>query len=157
MNGWHPGESAIREKTGFVKDPSTHFLYTSIQGDLPHDHGVFYSTRLPFLPVTVLDDDNRPWGSILADSGALGFVSYPRYTTLIARAQVWEGDPIRTAKVNQDGTSLIAGIGVEFSTRRRNKFAGKITKVDKADLWNIEINVDEAIGYVSHLSQMAGN
>ncbi|KAF8999569.1 hypothetical protein BDZ89DRAFT_935827, partial [Hymenopellis radicata] len=146
MNGWHPGEASIRHKLGLDTDPSALYGYALIQGDLPHDHAQFHSTRLPFLPVTTLDVHGRPWGSILAGTGERGFVSYPRYTTLVAHAKIWEGDPINDIKFEEDGTALIAGIGVELSTRRRNKLAGKIMKIDKSDTCNIEIMVNEAIG-----------
>ncbi|KIY64543.1 hypothetical protein CYLTODRAFT_401684 [Cylindrobasidium torrendii FP15055 ss-10] len=147
LNGWHRGEASIRSRTGLDKDPSLNYLYMSVGGELPHDHAIFHSTRLPFLPVAIQDEDGRPWASILAGSGALGFVSYPRYTTLVARAQVWDGDPIHNMKLRPDGTGLIAGLGVELSTRRRNKFAGKITSLTRSSSsWDVEMTVDEAIG-----------
>lgn len=45
---------------------------------------------------------------------------------------------------------LIAGIGVEFPTRRRNKFAGVISKLSRREDHNVEmvLLVNEAIGYV---------
>ncbi|KAG7439640.1 uncharacterized protein BT62DRAFT_912963 [Guyanagaster necrorhizus] len=149
LYGWHPGERSIREKLGFDKDHSLNWLYTYVDGDLPPDHGVFYSTLLPFLPVTTLDSMGRPWGSILAGAdGKPGFISNPRYTTLSFNVKVWDGDPfIRNARDSGDGEMLMAGIGVEFSTRRRNKFAGKITKGKGCDDgYRFEVHVNEAIG-----------
>jgi len=66
-------------------------------------------------------------GSILAGKdGKPGFIDYPRYNTVFIEAKLWKGDPFH--KMNTltrgNGPSLIAGIGVEVSTRRRNKFAG---------------------------------
>lgn len=149
LYGWHPGEREIRKKVGIDKDPSLNWLYTSIEGDLPPDHGVFHTTRLPFVPVTTLDSTGRPWGSILAGpDGEPGFITSPKYTTLSFNVKVWNGDPfVENVKESKDGEMLMAGIGVEFSTRRRNKFAGKITKAKgHRDAYHFEVHVNEAIG-----------
>ncbi len=149
LYGWHPGERAIRQKVGIDKDHSLNWLYTSVEGDLPPDHGVFYATRLPFLPITTLDSSGRPWGSILAGpDGAPGFISSPKYTTLSFNIKVWDGDPfVSNVGESRDDDMLMAGIGVEFSTRRRNKFAGKITKrKGNRDGYHFEVHVNEAIG-----------
>jgi hypothetical protein len=48
--------------------------------------------------------------------------------------------------------ALTAGLGIEFSTRRRNKFAGSIRNVrnyperDGKGEFEIEIEVNEAVG-----------
>ncbi|KAK0202267.1 hypothetical protein DFS33DRAFT_1375582 [Desarmillaria ectypa] len=149
LYGWHPGERSIRQKLGFDKDPSLNWLYTSVDGDLPPEHGVFHSTRLHFLPVTTLDSLGRPWGSVLAGpDGEPGFISTPKYTTLSFNIKVWEGDPFfSNSRDSGDDEMLMAGIGVELSTRRRNKFAGKITKrKGNDDGYQFEVHVNEAIG-----------
>lgn len=45
---------------------------------------------------------------------------------------------------------LTAGLGIEFSTRRRNKFAGKIDMVKaRSDLdYDFRVDITEALGYV---------
>ncbi|KAK0435785.1 hypothetical protein EV421DRAFT_1985867 [Armillaria borealis] len=149
LYGWHPGEWAICQKVGIDKDPSLNWLYTSVKGDLPPDHGVFYMTRLPFLPITTLDSSGRPWGSILTGpDGEPGFISSPKYTTLSFNVKVWDGDPfVSNVTESGDDEMLMAGIGVEFSTRRRNKFAGKITKrKGHGDGYHFDVHVNEAIG-----------
>jgi hypothetical protein len=118
---------------------------------MPEQHSKFYTERLPFLPVCVLDDEGRPWGSILSGKdGRRGFIHHPRYNTLSIEAQIWEGEPFLMSVKAYDrgsGPTLIAGIGVEVSTRRRNKFAGIITEVEvKEDLVRFELEVNEAIG-----------
>ncbi|PBK81090.1 hypothetical protein ARMGADRAFT_1091639 [Armillaria gallica] len=149
LYGWHPGERAIRQKVGYDKDHSLNWLYTSVEGDLPPDHGAFYATRLPFLPITTMDSSGRPWGSILAGpDGEPGFISSPKYTTLSFNVKVWDGDPfVSNVGESREDEMLMAGIGVEFSTRRRNKFAGKITKrMGNRDGYHFEVHVNEAIG-----------
>ncbi|KAF8877521.1 hypothetical protein BD779DRAFT_1448492 [Infundibulicybe gibba] len=150
LHGWHSGERIIRQKLGLDHDPSTLMLYMSIDGDLPADHGVFHSTRLPFVPVTTLDAEGRPWGSILASGdGNPGFIQNSKYTTLNIDAKVWDGDPIveNASKFSEGDEMLVAGIGIEFTTRRRNKFAGKLTKLRRAnDTMQMELVVNQAIG-----------
>ncbi|PFH49490.1 hypothetical protein AMATHDRAFT_76159 [Amanita thiersii Skay4041] len=155
LSGWHRGERAIHTKIGDLNNPSVMFLYTGIDGEMPPQHREFYTTRLPFIPVTVVDSSGRPWGSILAgEDGKLGFVSSPTFSTLVAKAKLWPGDPlmdiINSRTEGSDKEVLIAGIGVELSTRRRNKYAGKITKlhhIDKSSgLIHLELDVNQAIG-----------
>lgn len=148
LNGWHPGERSIQQKLGFADKMATQ--YTAIQGDLPPEHAQFYETCLPFIPVTTLDKDGRPWGSILAGKdGTKGFMQSRQYTKLDVKAETWEGDPLteNLQRLNDDENLLIAGIGVEFPTRRRNKFAGVVFKLNQSGLdIDMELFVNEAIG-----------
>ncbi|KAG2143300.1 hypothetical protein BD769DRAFT_1625789 [Suillus cothurnatus] len=152
LNGWHKGERAIQEKVGFRQDVSQ--SWTQIEGEMPEQHRTFHSTRLPFIPVTTLDSMGRPWSSILAGpDGEIGWVSSETYDQLSMRAEVWDGDPFKANVDYHAGTAsesqrmLIAGIGVEFSTRRRNKFAGSIKAIEKqGGLIDICTTVNEAIG-----------
>lgn len=154
LNGWHRGERLIHEKLGHNDNYSIMSLYHQIGNDLPEEHAVFYTTRLPFLPVVTLDACSRPWGSILAGSdGKPGFVQNSRshYNTLSINAKLWPGEPLlkNAETYKEDGSMLVAGIGVEYSTRRRNKFAGKVTKLRKSgDEIHLELLVDEALGFV---------
>ncbi|KAF9441481.1 hypothetical protein P691DRAFT_812715 [Macrolepiota fuliginosa MF-IS2] len=137
----------MHQKLGFADKVVTD--YTAIQGDLPPEHAQFYETCLPFIPVTTLDESGRPWGSILAGkNGEKGFVHSRRYTQLDVVAQLWNGDPLEENLQQFDGKDvLIAGIGVEFPTRRRNKFAGVVSKLQRVghDI-EMELTVNEAIG-----------
>ncbi|KAF8625929.1 hypothetical protein AX17_006655 [Amanita inopinata Kibby_2008] len=166
LNGWHRGELSIRSRLGLVKDPETMYLYGTIDGEMPEQHREFHTTRLPFIPVTVLDAQRRPWGAVLAgEDGRTGFVSSPTYSSLLVRARLWEGDPLmevvglgregevdraRDGGEGRGGEALIAGIGVELSTRRRSKFAGKITSFErvKGDDKSVRLRLDvnQALG-----------
>ncbi|KAL0946396.1 hypothetical protein HGRIS_012623 [Hohenbuehelia grisea] len=151
--GWHRGERAIQEKLNYQAVMAMGFTW--IEGDMPEQHREFYASRLPFLPVTTLDAQGRPWGSILAGrDGKPGFIRSPSYKTLTLDVRTWEGDPFwenTRARFGSAGEqlkpALVAGIGVEFSTRRRNKFAGSITRLlaDGQDL-QLEFDVNQAIG-----------
>ncbi|KAG2032733.1 hypothetical protein BDR03DRAFT_873388 [Suillus americanus] len=153
LNGWHKGERAIQEILGFHEAVSQ--SWTNIEGEIPEQHRNFYSTCLPFIPVTTLDSMGRPWSSILAGrDGEIGWASSKAYDQLSMRAEVWDGDPLKANADYHAGITdgsqrkmLIAGIGVEFSTRRRNKFAGSVKAIEKqGGLLDICTTVNEAIG-----------
>ncbi|KAG6851841.1 hypothetical protein C0991_005555, partial [Blastosporella zonata] len=118
--------------------------------ELPEQHATFYSTRLPFLPIVTLDRPGRPWGSILAGSdGKPGFVRNTRYNTLSVDAKLWQGDPLleNSDGYKSDESMLVAGIGVEYSTRRRNKFAGKVANLKRSgNNIHLDLSVNEALG-----------
>lgn len=151
LNGWHKGERAIQEKLGFREAVSQ--SWTQIEGEMPEQHRNFYSKCLPFIPVTTLDSMGRPWSSILAGPGGeIGWASSETYDRLFMRAVVWDGDPLKAnadyhTHVGSQRKMLIAGIGVEFSTRRRNKFAGSVEAIEEQGcLLDICTTVNEAIG-----------
>lgn len=149
VNGWHKGERAIQDKMGYAGVMSE--AWTWIEPEMPEEHQVFYTTRLPFIPVTTVDDRHRPWSSILAGpDGQPGFATSQRLGELTLNAHVWEGDPFPQNVAASRGSPVpIAGIGVEFSTRRRNKFAGYIETLENdGPLLRVQSVVNEAIGYV---------
>ena len=151
INGWHEGERSIQQKMGYAGVMSQ--AWTRIAPEMPEEHQVFYTTRLPFIPVTTIDDKQRPWSSILAGpDGQPGFATSRHAGELTLNAHVWEGDPFpqNVAAASSGGPVLIAGIGVEFSTRRRNKFAGYIETLETdGPTLRVRSVVNEAIGYVS--------
>ncbi|THH12035.1 hypothetical protein EW146_g7846 [Bondarzewia mesenterica] len=82
LKGWHPGERVIHQKL-LYDDPSISMAWMWISGDMPEEHRVFYTTRIPFVAVTTLDAQGRPWGSILAaQDGRPGFLRSPIETVL---------------------------------------------------------------------------
>ncbi len=62
--------------------------------------------------------------------------------------RVWEGDPFKeNVESFRDGKMLMAGIGIEFSTRRRNKFAGHVFELRQiGDTYQLKMVVNQAIG-----------
>lgn len=152
LKGWHRGETAILQKLHYDGIMST--AYAWISSSLPGDQRRFHTTRLPFVPVTTLDEQGRPWGSIFAGrDGKPGFIKSPSQGTLEMEVALWEGDPLMETyqQFGKRDKMLAAGIGVEFSTRRRNKFAGWISSlVRKDNMFKLTIEVNEAIGYVRY-------
>lgn len=141
--------------------------WVSIASSMSDQHRIFHTSNLPFIPLTTIDEQGRPWCSLLAGAnGLVGFVKSPNDTTLVVDASIWNGDPIsRTIHAFSHNISrhtdasirfLIAGIGIEHSTRRRNKFAGYIRNVLPVDgsknTYRLDLKANQALGYVqSHL------
>lgn len=151
LNGWHPGERTVHHKLGHDSDWSIMSQFQHIDCDLPTDHAKFHSAQLPFLPVATLDDTGRPWGSILAGKdGEPGFIKNSRYSVLSLEVKMWPGEPLLDTAMtfwNGDKEMLVAGIGIEFPTRRRNKFAGKVTRLEtRNETLSMDFTVNEAIG-----------
>ena len=147
LQGWHRGERIIQQKLGFAG--SMTMAYTWIEAEMPEQHRIFHTTRLPFIPVTTLDAAGRPWTSIFAGhSGEPGFVSSPKWDQLHMDIHPWEGDPFNENATLFDGQKMLAaGIGIEFSTRRRNKFAGHIFDIQKSgNFYHLQMVVNQAIG-----------
>lgn len=155
LNGWHRGERQLRTRLKFDTDPALQMLYSFIDGEVDAEHANFTARQLPFIPVVTLDAQNRPWSSLLAGAdGRPGFIRVPRYSTLAVNAKVWEGDPILEA-VEKYGAGaegkrdmLIASLGIDFTSRRRFKLAGKVNKAEKVDGTTLELEfvVNQYIG-----------
>ncbi|KIJ59645.1 hypothetical protein HYDPIDRAFT_140425 [Hydnomerulius pinastri MD-312] len=147
LNGWHKGERVIQRKLGF--DGVVSQSWAAIHPEMTEQHQRFHTTRLPFIPITTLDEKQRPWSSILAGhDGKPGFATSNHFGELTMHAGVWEGDPFaENVKASNDQPMLIAGIGVEFSTRRRNKFAGYIESIERdGSSLHVRSVVNEALG-----------
>ncbi|XP_006462985.1 hypothetical protein AGABI2DRAFT_207677 [Agaricus bisporus var. bisporus H97] len=147
VTGWHPGERIIQKKLGLTDQVT--LSYTMIHGDLPPEHAEFYETCLPFM-ITTLDESGRPWGSILTGkNGEKRFARTPHYNRLEVKARTWDGDPLgdNLRLFDKVENLMMAGIGVEFETRRRNKFAGVVSKLNQSgyDI-DMELLVNQAIG-----------
>ncbi|GLA03050.1 hypothetical protein AnigIFM60653_002646 [Aspergillus niger] len=160
LQGWHPGEVAIQRQLGYATAVSSH--WTAVENQLREQHQLFHTSNLPFIPLTTTDADGRPWAGIVAGStGTIGFVESPSLKSLVFRAKLWDGDPmletLREWKLLEDDQIkgpilqerlLTAGLGIEFSTRRRNKFAGKIDMVKaRSDQdYDFGVEITEALG-----------
>lgn len=160
LAGWHPGEARMHQELGFAD--AMQDRWTSIASSMSDQHRVFHTSNIPFIPITTIDEHGRPWGSLLAGSnGSVGFVKSPDDTTLLVDASIWNGDPIlRTIQAFSNNVSyrkhdpsrfLIAGIGIEHSTRRRNKFAGYIRNVrsmkNSNNIYTLDLKINQALGY----------
>ena len=159
LQGWHPGELAVQRKLGFADAVGNY--WRRIGSSLPEQHRNFHTSNLHFLPITTIDENGRPWASVVAGStGNIGFVKCPDSQTLTISAGMWEGDPLLDTleawlnpshRLNTGPERfLVAGVGIDFATRRRNKFAGLIQSVSSTTRleYLFDLHVTEALGYV---------
>lgn len=150
---------SMQRKLGFDTAPGVSSAWRHIYGELTDQHRKFHTSNLHFLPVVTLDERKRPWVSMLTgEDDKIGWIKERRghRSRLELNTRIWEADPLwQNLRLvhDQEGDrveSLIAGVGVEVSTRRRNKLAGKMVGVrmdDQTRRVTIDVEVNEATGY----------
>ncbi|CAE6466166.1 unnamed protein product [Rhizoctonia solani] len=144
--GWHPGEYWMQSKLNVAQ--AVQFSYTMVRDHLPLQHRTFHTSNIAFLPLTTLDSEGRPWASLIASKdGKVGFVESPSEVELVINADVWDGDPARKNLEKGKG-KLVAGLGIEWATRRRNKFAGVVRNVEWGEngKMKLDMKVTQTLG-----------
>jgi predicted pyridoxine 5'-phosphate oxidase superfamily flavin-nucleotide-binding protein len=94
-------------------------------GVLIEEHRQFYA-QLPFILVGTVDATGQPWASMLAAHP--GFVHSPDAEHLRFDVTPTDGDPVK------DGLALgvpVGVLGIQPSTRRRNRISGRVSMVDE--------------------------
>ncbi len=133
---WHEGERAAQRLAG-VAERMEEVGKRVIRPFMPDQHRLFFA-GLPFVLVGSVDEEGWPWASIL--SGEAGFVQSPDAVTLDIAARPAGGDPLAGAL--KLGTRL-GMLGIDLSTRRRNRVNGEIVRVD-AEAFSL--HVDQSFG-----------
>ncbi len=128
---FHDGEQELQRLTG-MREEMESFGRKVIRDRLPEQHRDFYS-ELPFVILGSVDAEGQPWATIL--SGRPGFLSSPDTGRLGISARPVPGDP--AADGLRPG-ARIGGLGIEFATRRRNRFSAKIASAGEALVAEIE-------------------
>jgi uncharacterized protein len=131
---FHAGEQALQARAG-VRDRIERIGRKHIRDFMPDQHRAFFA-ELPFLVIGALDNQDRPWASILA--GRPGFIGSPDSRTLRINARPNEGEPV----------SLFVGspvglLGIQLETRRRNRMNGSVVEVDQH---GFVVRVDQSFG-----------
>lgn len=120
---FHPGEQAIQLRLG-VREKVEGQGRKAIRAFLPDQHREFY-TLLPFAVLGTVDQDGQPHCSVVF--GAPGFMTSPDEHTLRFNATIPAGDPLAAnLRVGAD----VGLLGIQLSTRRRNRANGTITAID---------------------------
>lgn len=120
---FHAGERELQARAG-VRGRLAEIGHKVIRDFMPDQHRELFA-KLPFLVAGSLDDERRPWASLLA--GPPGFISSPDARELRVGALPWPGDPL--AAHLAPGASL-GLLGIELPTRRRNRMNGHVAAVD---------------------------
>lgn len=149
----HRGELMLQERLHTPQELS-YAIPHYIDSDMPQQHADFF-TGLSYLPLATLDRLGRPWVSLLVTQSqsdlSLGIKVAGQNTTHVV-AQSNPYDPFVRA-VGQDQSTvseapLFAGVGVDFSTRRRNKIAGSIRDASVEDRGKVRLQLtsDQHLG-----------
>jgi hypothetical protein len=160
LNGWHPGESLMQQKLGYDQAPGLDQMWRYIYANMTEQQRIFHTSNLHFLPIVTLDELGRPWGSILASGdGKIGWIKSGPLgkSELKMKPRLWKGDPlwdtVGTFKEDESDEKavLFAGIGVEVSTRRRNKMAGRIKAFERDEKGQVTLiaHINESTGYIA--------
>ncbi|MCP1648080.1 pyridoxamine 5'-phosphate oxidase family protein [Pseudomonas nitroreducens] len=120
---WHAGEKAIQQRVGVAERMEVHGQKV-IRDYMPDQHREFYQ-QLPFIIVGAVDDQSRPWASLL--EGAEGFITSPDPKSLLLETLPDNQDP---AASGLQAGHAIGLLGIELHTRRRNRMNGVLREVD---------------------------
>src|SRR5882757_7264449 len=116
---FHAGEQTIQSLAG-VRDRIELRGRAVIRDYMPEQHRAFFAA-LPFMVVGLADQSGHPWATTL--SGRPGFMHSANENLLTIEAWLDPGDPLHSSVL--DGAP-IGGLGIELSTRRRNRINGRI-------------------------------
>jgi hypothetical protein len=120
---WHRGEVAIQRSAG-VAELMAPIAKQVIRGHLIEQHRTFFP-KLDFIVAGAVDPQGDAWATILA--GKPGFLDSPDPTRLRITATLGHTDPASAGMEDGDAVGLL---GIELTTRRRNRLNGHIAKTD---------------------------
>jgi predicted pyridoxine 5'-phosphate oxidase superfamily flavin-nucleotide-binding protein len=120
---FHAGEQLMQSRVG-VRERMAMQGRQVIRDSMPDQHRSFFAA-LPWLAVAVCDTAGWPVGTIL--SGPPGFVTSPDQRTLRIASLPRADDPAAAGFV---AGAPIGLLGIDLSTRRRNRANGRIATLD---------------------------
>jgi predicted pyridoxine 5'-phosphate oxidase superfamily flavin-nucleotide-binding protein len=133
---FHPGEQQAQDRMG-AREKIERVVYRRILDHMPDQHREFYAS-LPFVLLGSVDDQDRPWASIIA--GRPGFMSSPDSYSLGIGANPLFGDPL--IGMLKPGTE-IGLLGIQPETRRRNRLTGRVRSAGPD---GISVDIGQAFG-----------
>ena len=150
----HEGELRLQKLT-HTPDELADAIPNYIRTDMPQQHAEFFP-GLSYLPLSALDSRGRPWASLLvtksAEDPSIGItVSGRNQTDVVAETNSY--DPFVLA-LGEEQTSpsmdkrLFAGVGIDYTNRRRNKLAGHIvpTSIGHSGKIRLQLLTDQHLG-----------
>lgn len=150
----HEGELYVQRKRQ-APQYVAETLLTYLNKNMPEQHASFFQ-GLSYLPLGVLDNKGRPWASILVtksdNDNSIG-INLLGDNTLNIKARMHKSDPLyqsicQTKNADPTTKTLCAGVGVDFTNRRRNKLAGHLNEIFYDDQGNINLTIksDQHLG-----------
>jgi ferredoxin-NADP reductase/predicted pyridoxine 5'-phosphate oxidase superfamily flavin-nucleotide-binding protein len=148
ISPFHVGELAIQQRTG-VREQMAGAI-AGIRDHMPDQHRQFFED-LPFFFIGALDAAGQPWATVLASDP--GFIAAPDAHTLDIDGGMLAGDPLQGQLRAGDH---IGGLGLQPTTRRRNRVNGVIASAGEDRL---RIAVEQSFGncpqYIQHRQHSA--
>ena len=150
----HEGELRVQKRRQTPRELSD-AVPSYIYRDMPQQHAEFFS-RLSYMPLGTIDGLGRPWVSLLitqSDQDTSVGIEVFRDNRTDITAETNPFDPFVKA-LKQTGNNfaknppLIAGVGIDFTNRRRNKIAGKVTafSTNSRGKLNLSLVSDQHLG-----------
>jgi predicted pyridoxine 5'-phosphate oxidase superfamily flavin-nucleotide-binding protein len=136
VTGFHEGERTVQRLAG-VDDARAAAASGAIRSYMPYQHREFFAS-LPFVVAGALDANGQPWTTLM--EGPRGFIDSPDEHHLHIAARLPDADPV-AALLSRD--AKIGLLGIEPTTRRRNRANGTIAAVDKS---GISVHVLQSFG-----------
>ncbi|WP_207760427.1 pyridoxamine 5'-phosphate oxidase family protein [Herbaspirillum robiniae] len=134
---FHRGELHAQQRAGMLEKMAA-IGPRVIRDFMPDQHREFFA-QLPFMVVGSMDEQGRPWASIMA--GAPGFVHSPDAHTLrVQGVRIAAGDPLRA---NLREGAKLGLLGIEPHTRRRNRANGVVHALREDGM---EIAIEQSFG-----------
>lgn len=133
---FHDGETYVQARAQ-VREMAARIGPRMIRDFMPDQHRQFFE-RLRYAVVGTVDDRGAPWASLL--TGAPGFLRTPDARTMELDLAPPEGDGVRARALPG---RRIALLGIDLSTRRRNRMNG--TVVSETD-GTLTVHVDQSFG-----------
>ncbi len=142
----HEGELYVQKRRHAPSDTHT-AVSRMIDDDMPDQHSEFF-THLSYFGISTIDADGRPWATIIVGS-PITLIHAVSKMQLDVSAVLPEGDPFFSSVISTVNATCryFAGVGVDFSNRRRNKVAGFITASEVVgNTLNLSLITNESLG-----------
>ena len=133
---FHAGETYVQTRAE-VREMAARIGPHMIRAFMPDQHRQFFE-RLRYAVVGTVDDDGAPWASLL--TGAPGFVRAPDARIVELDLTPPDGDALWGRALPGRRLALL---GIELSTRRRNRMNGTVASVAGRTL---TVHVDQSFG-----------
>ncbi len=133
---WHAGEKKMHNALG-VADRMRDRGAVVIRDYMPDQHRTFFASQ-QLVILSALDSQGHPWPFLR--TGNAGFMTSPSSVTLCVSSQATE---FENPDLQLGVGSKISVLGIDFTTKRRNRMNGTISKNDGDTLW---IAIDQSFG-----------
>lgn len=133
---WHSGEVEVQQRLGVAERMARNGSRV-VRDHMPDQHRDFYGA-IPFMMIGTVDPSGDVWASMV--TGDEGFMNSPTPTELDIDFMPDATDPASAGLKDGDAIGML---GIELSTRRRNRMNGF---VHDADNWRFGVTVGHSFG-----------